>query len=149
MTGLEALAIGLAVAGAGAQVVSGMQAGAAHERQAEYAEVAAEQRRQAAEYEAERVRREGERHLSRVRAQYGASGVASTGSPMQVLESEAGEIELDRLAELYRGEVGAYGMRAEAGMQRQQARQARIGGYTRAATTLASTGLRVAGSRTS
>lgn len=85
--------------------------------------------------DAEDKRRANRRVMASIRAQYGASGLALSGSPLDVLEDTAAEQELDAKRIEYegraRGREGALqmlGFKESADLSRTEARYARSGG---------------------
>jgi hypothetical protein len=58
--------------------------------------------------------RQGRMVMGSIRAAYGSSGLTMEGSPEDVLEMSATNIELDRLNILYRGDLKALGYRTNA-----------------------------------
>jgi len=146
-----ALVAGLQLA---AGVVSGLGAvqqlnaqAAASEYNARVADRNARTVLQQTESEAESQRREGRRKLSAIRAQYGASGLTMEGSPLDVLEDSAMEVELDVQKTRYKGHMEALGYTEKAKLSRLQAESAKdaralsftsqlLGGAERAGMTL-------------
>jgi type IV secretory pathway VirJ component len=144
VSGLEIAGLLLSGLSGGAMVLSGFQDSAVLKAQAQQADQVAQANRQSAAYEAERISDARRRHIASARAQFGASGVdPGSGSALRVLETDAAEFELDRLAALYSGEVGANAATADAAISRSNARTARMGGFVRAASTIGGTALRV------
>lgn len=102
------------------------------------------------EVDAEEKRRENRRTLSAVRAAYGASGLELSGSPLDVLEDSALELELDASRIEAEGrqrsvEMAAQGIayREDATLSRMQGKAARSAGYINAAGALFGTAGRV------
>jgi len=88
-----------------------------------------------AEIDAADRRRENRRALSAIRASYGASGVELAGSPLDVLQDSATELELDAQRTEYEGRVRGregglqmIGFGERATLSRMEARSARAGG---------------------
>lgn len=92
-------------------------------------------RQQAAE-DADRSRRAARRRLGALRAGFGASGVSLEGSPLDVLEDQAMESELDALTIQYQGELSAIGLESEAALSRERARASKTAGYLKAGSSL-------------
>ena len=95
------------------------------------------------EVDAEEKRRENRRTLSSVRAAYGASGLELAGSPLDVLEDSALELELDASrieaeGKMRSSEMAAQGigLREDANLSRMSGRAARSAGYINAAGAL-------------
>lgn len=122
----------------GGQLYAAEQAAQAQEYNAQIAEQQAEVERQHANIEAARQRRDTQKLLSTQRARYGASGVAFTGSPLEVLSETAEDAEYDALLTEWVGRMRGGYYDAEAGMRRRSARSERIGSYIGAGTTFLS-----------
>lgn len=98
------------------------------------AEAAAETQKSASE---EAVHREKVKSLiSSQRAKYGMSGVAMTGSPLDVISETAGKGELDALAIRYGGEVAAAAANSKAAASRSQGQTALLTGALGLGSTL-------------
>lgn len=168
MTGTEILLAGaIAASAAGAMAAGNAAAGAAEaqEQASIYSMRVAERNRKVADQDrqqalelgriaAEDKRRENRRQLASLRTSYGASGLDLAGSPLDVLEDTAVELELDASREEFKGLINARqnaltmlglsddsvisGM--EAGAARSKARAARTAGYLGAAGALAGGG---------
>lgn len=90
-----------------------------------------------------RQQRTARRVQGAARAAYGASGVTMEGSPLDVLEDNATQAELDTLTLRYRGELRAQGYEQEGAMARFRGdQQARAGRMAAAGTLLSSYGQR-------
>lgn len=85
-----------------------------------------------------RQQRTARRVQGAARAAYGASGVTMEGSPLDVLEDNATQAELDTLTLRYRGELRAQGYEQAGDMARFEGDRAARAGWTRAAGTLLS-----------
>lgn len=83
-----------------------------------------------------RQQRTARRVQGAARAAYGASGVTMEGSPLDVLEDNATQAELDTLTLRYRGELRAQGYEQAGSMARFQGDQAARAGQMAAAGTL-------------
>lgn len=93
----------------------------------------------AAAADAETKRRQYERVLGTQRARYGASGIiASEGSPLLVMMQSEQEAALDVARVRYGGEAQAYGLEAEARLQKSRGKFARRQSYLGATGTLLS-----------
>lgn len=92
-------------------------------------------RYQAAEEE-KRLRVASRKQIGAMRAAYGASGVAMTGSPLDVLEESAYTAELDALNIRHAGELRALGLNAEAKLQGYYGRAAQVSSGIGAASSL-------------
>lgn len=107
--------------GTGMSVFSAIKGGNAAAQSATYdanqnAQNAITARRQA-DVEALKVRRRGAQVMGDIRASYGASGVdGAQGTPLDVLEDSAAQIELDALTEKYNGELQALGFERSAAL---------------------------------
>lgn len=145
---LMATGIGLQVAG---QVQAGREAKAFGESQAalrEYnaqlAEREAIEAREAAAFEERKFRKGGERLKARQRLGFAKAGVTFEGSPLEVMEQTAIELETDALMIRRGGQLGARRLTAEAQLQRFAGRSALLKGRAaRRASTISalSTGL--------
>lgn len=112
------------------QIRQGQTAEATGRYNARVAEQQAESARQAAAADAETKRRQFDRLLGTQRARYGASGViGSEGSPLLVMMQSEEEAALDVARVRYGGEAQAFGLEAEARLQRAAGRQARRESY--------------------
>lgn len=81
-------------------------------------------------------RRVASREMASSRARIGAAGVALEGSPLEVLEDQALEAELDALNIRYGGRLQASNFRSQAQLDRSRARNARTHGFISAGTSL-------------
>ena len=77
--------------------------------------------------------------IGQLRANYGASGVAIEGSPLDLLEQSARNAELDRLTIINQGALQATAYRNQAALDRSQGRSALASGGISAAGTLLQT----------
>lgn len=89
-------------------------------------------------YEARRMRKEGEDLLGEQRAEYGKAGIDPTagGSPLEVMERTASEIEEDILLGTRERKIKAAQLRSSASMQKQMGKSAASGGMWGAGGTL-------------
>lgn len=94
--------------------------------------------RQQAESNAAAQQRKARINQGAMVAAYGASGVGTEGSPMDILEQSASMAELDRQNILYGGELKAGGYQATAGLELMRAENAQKGGMFNAASALLS-----------
>lgn len=134
------LQIAAAVVGAIGSISQAQAAKNAANYNAQLAERNAVIARQQAAANEDAQRRHANRVLGRMRSGYGASGVTSEGSPLDVLEDSVAEAELDALNIRYQGELGAMGYQSEAAMQRTAGKNAMRQGYFRAAGSLLGAG---------
>lgn len=132
-----ATAVGSAVEAAG-QVAQGKQADAMANLQAKAYERQAEADAKASGFEMMQERRKQELQQSAARAQVGASGVAFTGSPTEVLTANAGQGELDLQAIMYGSALRQGNLTTQAAISRYGGAQARRAGYIAGASTLVS-----------
>lgn len=86
--------------------------------------------------EVTRQQRVARRVEGAARAAYGASGVSLEGSPLDVLQDNATQAELDVLTLKYRGELRAQGYEQTGSLARFQGDRAAQAGYLKAAGTL-------------
>lgn len=109
------------VVGTGMSVYSAIKGGNAAAASAQYDANQAIQNaitaRRQADVEALKIRRQGERVLGDMRAAYGASGVdGGQGTPLDVLQDSAAQVELDALTAKYNGELQALGFQRTAAL---------------------------------
>lgn len=132
----------LTIAGAGinaaGSIMAGQQQAAMAEAQAKALEQQARAEQQASAYEQQQERRKQELAMSNARAQVGASGVAFTGSPTEVLAANAGQGELDIAAIQYGSSLRQNNLNTQADISRFQGSQARTAGFINAASGLVS-----------
>lgn len=133
--GPEAFLLSAAFGALGA-IQSAQASASASEFNAQVADNNAVIAEQNAAAEARRQRRAAGRQAARSRAQIGAAGVALEGSPLDVLEDQAMEAELDALNSLYGGRLQATNYRSQAQLDRASARSARTQGFISAGTSL-------------
>lgn len=131
----------VAAAGAATSAVGAYSAGqqkeAADKYNAQVSENNAAMLQQQAAAESERVKDRGRRIMASQRAALSAAGVdIDSGSSVDLGYDSSIQSELDRLTTLYRGNIGATSESAQAGLYRQSARDARIGGALGAGGTL-------------
>lgn len=124
-----------AVAAVGA-IRQGNAQAAAYRYQRDIAKQNATISRQQAASDVGDIRRAGRKALGGIRAAYGASGVTLEGSPMDVLEASASQVELDVLRRSYAGELEAMGFKQEAAGYGMAATSARQAGYFQGASNL-------------
>lgn len=132
------------VSSAGAYAQGQAQA-SAYEANAAAAEQQARAQREKASHEAGLVRDKGQSILSTQRARYGASGVAMSGSALDVALESARKNEMDALMVKYNGEVNARMSENQASIYRSQADSAKTAGTIGAVTTLLTGGAQIAG----
>lgn len=89
-----------------------------HEYNAQLAEREARETQEAAAYEEEKLRKGGVRLKATQRARYAKAGVGFEGSPLDVLEQTAYELETEALMIRRGGQAGYQRYTAEAGLQR-------------------------------
>ena len=126
-TGLGLQMKGQYEAGKAARVQSKSQA-AFNEYNAQLAEREAAETQEAAAYEEEKFRKGGERLKARQRALYAKAGVTPEGSPLEVMEQTAVELETDALLIRRGGTLGYQRLTAEAGLERMAGRSALLRG---------------------
>ena len=98
------------------------------EYNAQLAEREAVEARDVAAFEERRFRKGGERLKARQRAAFAKAGVTFEGSPLEVMEQTAIELETDALMIRRSGQLGAGRLTAEAGLQRFAGRSALLRG---------------------
>jgi hypothetical protein len=140
--GLALTAVGTGVAVAGQQ-----QQAKAQEKAAEYNAAVAENnataQRQAAEFEASKLKKRQMILLGKQRAAFAKSGIE--GGYGDVLYDSALEGELDRMAIIYSGQVGANNQYASAVLSRAEGRNARTSAMYNSAGTILTGAGRMAG----
>ena len=136
---MEAAVIVLGAIGLFTQIEGQREAGRAAEEQAEreaelhaynaqLAEKEARQAQEAAMYEETKLRKGGERLKARQRALYTKAGVTFEGSPLDVMERTASELEMDALLIRRGGVLGYQRYTAEAALSRMAGRSALLRG---------------------
>jgi len=140
MTGIEtALLIGGSVLGAAGSVIGGIQAQQQADYQAKVQRRQAEEARAASQREAIRRAREARYVLSRQQAIAAASGGSATDpTVLDLMGDVAGEGEYQKAAALYEGNARGSSLEAQAALNRMAGRQAMLGGFVNAGTTLLS-----------
>lgn len=138
-TGAE-VAVIAQVVGTVAGVAGAIQQGKAAKDAADYnAAVARNQaiaERQKAQFDADRDRDATRRLLSLQNAQFLASGVEVSGTPLLVMSDQAAQGELDAQAIIYGGTVRAQGFENEATMQTMRGKAAQTSSYFKAGGSL-------------
>lgn len=129
--------IGTVVSAAGS-IVSGVQQQQLANAQAKALEQQALADSQASGYEAQRERRQQELRLANARAQVGASGVAMSGSPSEVLVANAREGEMDIRAIQYGSQIRQNNLYTQGQIAKWQGKQAMASGIINAGTGLIS-----------
>lgn len=127
--------IGAVVSGAGA-LIQGQQQAQMAEMQAKAYEQQAQADAQASSYEASREKHRQELAAAAARAQVGASGVAFSGSPTEVLLANAGQAELDISAIKYGSQLRQSQLGTQAAISRFSGKQARVAGFINAGSNL-------------
>lgn len=131
--------IAATVASTTLQIAGQYQAGKAAEAQgksqdalleynAQLAEREATEAQEAAAHEERLFRKGGERLKARQRVGYAKAGVTPEGSPLEVMERTATELEIDALMIRRGGQLGYQRYTAEAGLQRTAGRSALLRG---------------------
>lgn len=135
--GIAAIAMG--GTGLGLQMKGQYEAGKAAEAQtkseaawreynAQLAEREAKETQVAAAYEESKLRKGGERLKARQRALYAKAGVTPEGSPLEVMEQTAVELEMDALLIRRGGQLGYQRYTAAAGLERMMGKSALLRG---------------------
>lgn len=128
--------IGIAAVSAIGSLQAGQASKDASEQNAQYAEQNAAISRDKANFDATLQARESGQLLGKARAQIAKSGVAYSGSPIDVMADSAAQAELDNLAIRYGGELAARGYLNQADISRREGKQAQTASYFGAATSL-------------
>lgn len=108
---------------------------AAYNYNAQVAQNNAVQAENAAQFRADRVRTRNRQILATQRSAAGTSGFG-IGDYSTILQNQAGELELDALAEIYTGKVEAGAARSQSGLQSFYGRQVASAGQSQANTIL-------------
>lgn len=95
---------------------------------AQIAEREAGETQAAAAYEESKLRKGGERLKARQKVLYAKAGVTPEGSPLDVMEQTAAELEMDALMIRRGGQLGYQRYTAEAGLERMVGRSALLRG---------------------
>lgn len=125
--------------GLGLQMKGQYEAGKAAESQAEseaawneynaqLAEREAREAQEVAAYEEKKLRKGGERLKARQRVLYAKAGVTPEGSPLEVMEQTASELEMDALMIRRGGQLGYQRYTAQAGLERMAGKSALLRG---------------------
>lgn len=122
----------------GIQVVGALQQASAASKADKYNAAVATQNAQIAKDQADMQLRQQQtdsyRKLGAIKAGYGASGVTSDGSPMDILADSYTQSELDASTIVYNGKVRAAGYTNSANLDRAAASNATTAGYMDAAS---------------
>ena len=133
--GPEAFLLSAAVGALGA-IQQARSSAAASEFNAQVADNNAITAEQNAAADERQQRRTASREAASSRARIGAAGVSLEGSPLDVLEDQALEAELDALNLRYGGKLQASNYRSQAQLDRSRARSAKTQGFISAGTSL-------------
>lgn len=139
-----AIVAATAVSAVGA-ISIGMAQSNASEYQANVARQNATAAQQQAQQAADLQARKTQQMLGQTRAAYGASGVTSEGSPLDILASSASAAEEDRQTILYQGHLRAAGYTSDAQLDSMAADSARTNSYFSATGALLSGGAKYYG----
>lgn len=149
-TGISEIALALAVVGTAATAYGAYAQGQAADKAAQYnaqvASDAATTAQQQAQMAAQAQQRQASLVIGAARAGYGASGITSEGSPLDVLAASASNSELDRQTILYKGHLQAAGYQDEEQLDAMKSSQAQQSEVTGTVGALASGGAKIAGS---
>ncbi len=130
----------LKVAATAAAALSALSQASAASSQANYNAQVADRNagvaRDQAARDAEAQGRRARQVLGAARAGFGASGVTSEGSPLDVLMNSASNAEMDRQNILYKGELRAIGYSDTAALERSRAKAAEKEGLVGAASAI-------------
>jgi hypothetical protein len=134
----------LGLAGGGLKAYGELEQADAQSRAYDYnANIAEENATQALAISAQNERRQriqGKKEIGSMVAAYGASGVTTEGSPMEVLADSIANAELDALNVRFSGQSKAINLRNEAAYGRYQAREAKRMARISAAASLLGAG---------
>lgn len=146
---LVALPAILMVAATAVSAVGAIASGQAQANASKYQANVAMQNANAAQQQAQQAamlqQQKTQKMLGATTAAYGASGVTSEGSPLDVLASSASNAELDRQTILYQGHVRAAGYTSDAQLDNMAASSATTNSYFSAAGALLSGGAKAYG----
>ena len=120
--------IGAGVSAAGS-IASASAQSASYKAQAAYADRQAQMAAEKGNYDANLQSRSSDRQLASMRGQYLSSGIALSGSAIDVLQDSATEASLDEQAIRYGSQVDSDNYRFQAGLARSNAKSAMTGGY--------------------
>lgn len=123
---------------AGGALIQGQQAAQNAELQAKAIEQQRQAQANADAYEAQQEKRRQELAMSNARAQVGASGLAFSGSPTEVLTANAGQNQMDIDAIRYGSTLKQNSLSTQAAITRHSGKQARIGGFINAGSNFVS-----------
>lgn len=121
--------------GAAGQIYSASAQSASYRAQAAYADRQSEMTQQKGAYDASQQARQHDRQLANMRGQYLSSGIALSGSALDVMEDSATQASLDEQAIRYGAQVQSDNYRFQAGLARSNASSAMTGGYLGALAT--------------
>jgi Flp pilus assembly protein TadG len=124
-------------------ISQGMAASKAADYNAQVAARNAQIYKQQAEADAEKQQREAYQRLGAMRYLYGASGVTSEGSPLDVLAMSASLAELDRQNILYQGKLKSLGYTEQSNLDTMRSSAALTSGYVGAGTDLLTGGANI------
>lgn len=133
---LAAIATAGSAVSAIGSIVQGQAASDAAGFNAQVAEQNATMTRQQGAEDERRFRVSAKKHLGDMRANYGASGIQLDGSALAILEESAATAELDALTIKHGANVRARAYEQEADLARYSGRQAKIGSYFGAGSSL-------------
>lgn len=137
MSGVEIALLGTVVLGAATSIMQGVAAKSAGEANAQAAETQeAITRRQGAAEEAQ-VRRENRLTRGRQVAAIAESGLALTGSPLDLIDEDSVTGELDALTVRYQTDLEAMGLQYQAQVERHRGRQGFVQGLVGAGAAVA------------
>lgn len=122
----------------GGAVVQGQQAAQNAELQARAIEQQRQAESQASAYEAKQEQRRQELAMANARAQVGASGVALSGSPTEVLTANAAQNQMDLDAIRYGSTLKQNSLTTQAAITRYSGQQAKAGSFIKAGSNFIS-----------
>jgi hypothetical protein len=140
MSGIEtALALAGTIASAAGAVAGGISASNDAKAQADLAEMQANEARAVSQREADRKSREAKLIMSSQQAKAAASGGgARDPTVLQLMGDVGAEASYQERAALYEGETRGRGLEAQAAIDRMRARQAMLGGFIGAGSSVIS-----------
>ncbi len=135
-----AVIAGIAIAGAAIGAIGAIRQGQAAQAAAEFNAKVAENNASSAKLQAKEEERRhrivARKRIGATRAAIGASGISLEGSPLDVLEENAANAELDALTIRHAGEVANIDFLNRARVERFKGRQAKTNSFFNAGSTL-------------
>lgn len=144
-TALFAVAGGMAALQAVGQVAQGFADKEIADRNADLAQLQADQAREIGARHERAIRKQGRRLQGDIIVATASQGAALTGSPLELLADAARESELQALDARFEAETKARGLEEQARLDKQRGKNAVVGGFVSAGSTLVRTGTSILG----